>query len=158
MHKPNMRTMQNNSTIGSRLNMAKSEYDIQAENFLNKNGIRIIKKLLDQKPSLGISGGVHNRYKITVTRKGTSGNKFSFTFWDSISNTEKGLEPTDYDILATISSESTQYRDFKEFCSEMGYSDDSINALYTWKAYKRQSNRINRFFTSEELKQLQEIR
>jgi hypothetical protein len=141
------------------LKMAKSEYDIQAENFLNKNGIRIIKKLLDQKPpQWNTSSGMHNRYKITVTRKGTPGNKFSFTFWDSINNTEKGLEPTDYDILATISSDSNQYSDFKEFCGEMGYSDDSINALRTWKAYKRQSNKINKFFTPGEIEELQEIR
>jgi len=94
---------------------------------------------------------------VTITRKGTPGQKLTFQWWNSIQATKNNEQPTTYDALSSISSDSTEYSDFVEFCGEMGYSTDSIEALHTWKAYQKLSSRINKFFTEEELDGLREI-
>jgi hypothetical protein len=45
---------------------------------------------------------------------------------------------------------------FEEFCSWYGLDTDSISALKTYKAVKREFNGVNRLF-SDVLEQLQEI-
>jgi hypothetical protein len=134
-----------------------SEYDKQAQAFLDKYGLKVTYKLLDCDNAPWDKEHCHNHYRVTITRKGTPGQKLTFQWWDSIQATEKNEQPTAYDSLSSISSDSTEYSDFEEFCGEMGYDTDSIEALHTWKAYNKLSSRINKFFTEEEIESLSEI-
>ena len=47
--------------------------------------------------------------------------------------------------------------DFKEFCSEFGYDNDSIKALRTFEACKEQTKNFNRLFNEEEREILREL-
>ncbi len=136
----------------------KSEYDIQAEKFLEKYGLKVNFKLLGcDVPKWEDRGSLHNHYKITISRKGQPGNKLSFQWWDSVNATENNEQPTAYDALTSLSSDSYDYADFAEFCSELGYDADSIKALRIWKEYSKLSKRINQFFTDQEMEDLREI-
>lgn len=136
----------------------KSEYEIQAEKFLEKNELKINFTLLGvDTPKWEDKKALHNHYKITISRKGAPGKKLSFQWWDSINATEKDEQPTAYDALTGISSDSHQYADFKEFCDELGFDFDSIKALHTYREYTRLANRINKFFTGKEIEELNEI-
>jgi hypothetical protein len=140
--------------------VTKSEYDIQAEKFLEKFGIEINFKFLglsvprweNEKQSY------HNHYYVTIKRKGIAFT-LEFNFYDSIANTEKPhrITPSAYDILSTVSAESYVYSDFKEFASEYGYDEDSRKAYKTWEKCLEFANDINAFFTTEELEELREI-
>lgn len=63
-------------------------------------------------------------------------------------------EPTEYDILAALTKHDCGT--FKEFCSEMGYSDDSISAQKTYFAVQEEWSSVNRIFY-DVLEELQEI-
>lgn len=65
------------------------------------------------------------------------------------------VKPSAYDVLACI--QKSDVGTFKDFCSDFGYSDDSISALDTYLATQEEFEKVRRFFTSEELKQLQEV-
>lgn len=134
-----------------------SEYDKQAQAFLDKFGLKVTYKLLDCDNPSWDKENSHNHYRVTVTRKGTPGQKLTFQWWDSVDSTKKNEQPTAYDALSSLASESNEYSDFKEFCGEMGYDTDSITALRTWKAYSTLASRINKFFTEAELEDLRQI-
>ena len=134
-----------------------SEYDKQTQVFLDKFGLKVTYKLIDYDNPSWDKENSHNHYRVTITRKGTPGQKLTFQWWDSIDSTEKNEQPTAYDALNTLASDSTEYEDFSDFCGDMGYDPDSITALRTWKAYSKLASRINKFFTDEELEDLRQI-
>ena len=67
----------------------------------------------------------------------------------------KGSEPTAYDILACL----TKYdpNTFEDFCSEFGYSIDSISAMETYKAVKKEWKNVQTIWTDKEIDLLIEI-
>ena len=67
----------------------------------------------------------------------------------------KDETPTAYDLLACI--EKNDPGDFEEFCSEFGYDTDSRRAEDNWRAVVKEWQKVRRFFTAEELAELQEI-
>jgi len=135
-----------------------SDYDKQAQVFLDKFGLKVTFNLMDCDNPSWDKENSHNHYRITITRKDTPKQKLTFQWWDSIHNTEKNEQPTAYDALSTLASDSTEYSNsFEEFCGEMGYDTDSITASKTWKAYSKLASRINDFFTDEEMEDLREI-
>lgn len=89
-------------------------------------------------------------------------------YYEGLSITEKarvrdrmrGMEqegrPTYYDILACL--ESYDPGTFKDFCSEFGYSDDSIKAFKIYTACQEQYADLCRIFTPEQMDKLREIR
>jgi hypothetical protein len=135
-----------------------SNYDKQAQQFLEKFGLKIrtvymglqINDLWDDKTH-------RPKYRVRITRKGGIGKKLTFTFWDSISNYEDGKEPSAYSILASIASDQTCPDTFQEFCAEYGYSDDSIKARRMFKLCLNLTTRMRNFFTITELGELSEI-
>jgi hypothetical protein len=140
----------------------KSEYDIQAEKFLEKFGIEINFKFLglsspkweDQKQKY------HNHYWVTVTRKGSSLVKpLEFEFFDSLAETQKPFRktPSAYDILTCLSSDSYEYANFKDFCDNLGYNEDSRKDFKVWEEVQEQANNINAFFKVDEIEALREI-
>ena len=96
---------------------------------------------------------VHNIYRVTIKR---NGKQFSFDFTDSKHNTDNGILPTEYDVLACL----TKYEvgNFEEFCSEFGYDvwaeypEDATKEGYnkenykTWKAVTKEYNNVIRLF------------
>ena len=91
-------------------------------------------------------------------------------FWDSISNKEKLLsgnpekiseaEPTAYDILTCLGSDSCVDDDFDEFCSEYGYDNapgiERTNARKIWKACLAQNEKLRQCFTEEQIEEMRE--
>lgn len=63
--------------------------------------------------------------------------------------------PTEYDILATV--EKYGYDSFSDFCSEFGYSTDSISARETFLACGEEYAGLRRIFTEEQMEMLREI-
>lgn len=140
------------------MSQEKSEYDIQAENFLNKYGLAVTFELIDQNPNkLWEDDLIRNHYKVTITRNGNP-NGLTIEYWDSAVNTEADKVPTAYDVLAVIGSQSTVYDTFEDFCSEFGYDEDSRTAERIYKAYNEEAKSIVNFFTEIELEDLREIR
>lgn len=78
--------------------------------------------------------------------------RYTFNFGQSIA--AGNVEPTMYDILATLTKYNPET--FEDFCGEYGYNTDSIKALKTYKAVQREFNGVNRLF-SDILEELQEI-
>lgn len=94
-----------------------------------------------------------NTYRVSIkTPLGTMRVKF----WDSVYNTERGIEPTEYDILACL--EKYDVGTFEDFVDEFGYESDSLRcAKRIYKAVTREYNNICRCFTEEQLESLREI-
>lgn len=118
-----------------------------------------------------------NHYRCTI--KGKDRGEVSFDFWNSYADEEhnakrrmqySGYEsvadqikrtkepiktPQAYDLLACITKNDPGT--FKDFCADFGYSDDSIKAFDVYRAVQDEYSKVRRFFTAEEMEQLQEI-
>ena len=68
---------------------------------------------------------------------------------------KKGMPPSAYDVLACV--EKYRPGSFTEWCSEYGCDTDSRSAFATWEAVHDEYSRVARFFTAEELSELQEV-
>ncbi len=98
-----------------------------------------------------------------------------FPFWDSYADRKArntpimGLSKTErlrrrekngkplfaYDILASIFTDTPE--SFSEFCSEFGYSTDSISARETFIRCGELTAKLKAFFTKQELEELNDI-
>ena len=83
--------------------------------------------------------------------------QFSLKFGQSINNsTGTGKnKPTSYDVLSCL--QKYDVGTFEDFCSEFGYDTDSRKAEKTYKAVCKEFANVQRFFTNDEIEQLQEI-
>lgn len=134
---------------------ALSEYDIQALAFLRDTGTRLaIEKAVPQRAPLWAEPkhphGIH--YSVTLENKRGA---YTFDFWDSLHNKEKGNTPTEYDVLAAIGFDNSAK--FADFCAAYGYDTDSITARDTYEAVKRENEGLRRIFTSAQRAKLAEI-
>ena len=97
-----------------------------------------------------------NVYKATIK---TPNGQMTITFWDSIYNTNNGIEPTEYDILACLTKYDVGTID--DFVLEFGYEVNSwgdvkrIEKIY--KGCKKEYRNICRIFTDEQIEALCEI-
>lgn len=96
------------------------------------------------------NGTTNNRnYKVTVTNTETSA-KAKFDFWSSISHPK--LEK-DYDVLNAlycfVSDAVSGDQTFEDFCGELGYDTDSISAKKTWKACKKQLEKLGSIYDGD---------
>jgi len=133
-----------------------NEYDQQAADFLSKHGITFAAKLSNtKKPSW--KDATVNHFIVTFKK---AGKRMSFDFFDSVNNFQKGVvELLPYDALTCCSSELYCPDTFEEYCSEYGESEDSRTAEKTFRALKKMSNKLQKFFDSEEMRDdLSEIR
>lgn len=67
----------------------------------------------------------------------------------------KGIEPTAYSILACLIKYDPNT--FEDFCSEFGYSTDSISAMGTYRAVKEEWKNVQTIWTDKEIELLTEI-
>jgi len=137
-----------------------SEYTEQAEQFLAKHGLTFRAVYLDCKVNplwevgdAALSLVPRDVYRCTIAGKGRG--RVSFLFWQSINGTEQSETPTAYDLLACIQKYDVGTLD--DFCSEFGYDVDSIKTGRIYRAIRGEWRKVMRFFTNEELEDLQEI-
>lgn len=99
-----------------------------------------------------------NSYSVTLKNAKHS---YTFEFFDSIHNTEKGKKSTldFYSILACMSY--TTPESFDDFCADFGYEfkneSEYIKAKSTHLACLDQDKNLRKLFTSDELEKLSEI-
>ena len=93
---------------------------------------------------------------------------YIFKFYDSFANKEKMLDdpsfshknfknysPSNYNILACLVY--CDYDNFKDFCLEFGYSNDSFKAYNIYTKTIEQNTNLKHLFTSKQLELLQFI-
>jgi hypothetical protein len=133
-----------------------NEYTKQAEDFLNRNNLKMRITLSDSKTAPWGPTGHH--YRVTVFKRVMNlGQRITFDFWGSVNDMRQGIEPSYYDVLACISGDVNGSESFEDFCNEYGYDNDSIKALQTYRRLDKFATRLREFLTSEEIEQLQEI-
>lgn len=95
----------------------------------------------------------HYRFEIRVSYNG----KRCYFRYATSYNDWRTLDESDYmNALNCVLSDSYAAQDtFKDFCSEFGYSDDSIKALKTYKECKRNAERVNKLFGGLDLLSIQ---
>lgn len=129
-----------------------SEYEQTAIDFLNKHGIKFSSKFIKYGRHFDDDKESRNIYRLTLSR---DKNRISFRFGQSLAETENDTEPTAYALLTCL----TKYEpgSFNDFCSEYGYDSDSRKAYKTYKEVCKEWQKVESFFTSEELEEIQEI-
>jgi len=127
-----------------------TNYQQKANDFLSANNIKFKATYVDHNFFFANDKETRDIYKLTISR---GKNRVSFKFGQSLAH--RGQEPTAYDLLETL----TKYdpNSFEDFCSEFGYDTDSRKAYKTYLAVCKEWGKVNRFFNSEELEQLQDI-
>lgn len=94
----------------------------------------------------------------TVTLKNGRGNRYTVPFFKGVGLPDEA--PTALEVLECLARDAAGYRDarnFAEWCSDYGYSDDSRAALKTFNACRRVSDRLESFTTPEEFDALLEL-
>lgn len=99
----------------------------------------------------------HYRFEIRVSYNGKRCYFRYATSYNDWRNGKETLDESDYmNALNCVLSDSYAAQDtFKDFCSEFGYSDDSIKALKTYKECKRNAERVNKLFGGLDLLSIQ---
>ena len=130
-----------------------NEYTKQANDFLAKHGILYASEFI--KSGIHFDGDTEKRdiYNCTLKRGAKT---LSIEFGQSINKSRLGLSaPNAYDLLTCITKNDPI--DFENFCSEYGYSNDSISAKKTFKLVYAEYTKVIKFFSEVEIEELQEI-
>lgn len=136
------------------------EYLQKAKAFCDKTKTSIYINYLDRiKNPWGdndyFKNSYHNRYNVLIKRNINGKNKqMTIKFTDSIHNTQCGIEPNIYDILACITKDDPY--SFEDFCANYGYDTDSRKAYKTYLAVEKEWANVERVF-GDVLEELQEI-
>jgi hypothetical protein len=133
------------------------EYEEQANAFLKKFGFKMKVVMTGNKcPPWEKAGDgcVHgDRYVITISASdGRTPKSISFDFWNSLNDMQTRKAPTEYTVLACISSEANSPTDPDEVAKEFGDMLPS-QAIAVAKFAKKLQN----FFTEKEIEALSEI-
>ena len=135
-----------------------NEYTKRAEEFCERNRVSMdfkFKGCLSDESFWGDSRP-HNTYEVFIEREGKM---MSFTFHDSLHNTEKGIKPTAYDVLCCLTKYEVE-DDVWDFAREFGYDihdKESYKAVCeTHKACQKEYDDVVRVF-GDILDELQEI-
>lgn len=134
-----------------------NEYVAQAKEFLaNCNATMKITYLGCEQNEDWNDGSSRNTYRATIK---TPLGSMWVKFWDSVYNTQKGGEPTEYDILACL--EKYDVGTIEDFIFDFGYEikkrGDLKRIQNIYNAVKRQYKSLCRCFTPEQIEAMQEI-
>lgn len=135
-----------------------TNYNKQAEDFLQKHKIKFKDRLADTKrpPWLGKEGICGHHYRVTLSKQNK---RITFDFFGSIDDAKAGqLSVTPYDVLACISGDVNCPETFVDYCDEYGCNTDSISALQDFRRILKFARKLRAFFTEQEIEDLQEIR
>lgn len=136
-----------------------NEYDVQANRFLESNGLRLRITLSDSKTPQWDgekASEPRHHYRVTLTRIGKPG-RVTFDFFGSIADCAANRPARPYDVLSCVSSESSCPETFKDFCDDFGGDTDSIQSLQTFRRADSFARRLRAFLSADELNQLREI-
>jgi hypothetical protein len=129
-----------------------TDYHKQAADLLTKHGIVFSFKLSNTKVLSWKDNSSPVNHFIATFKRGKD--KCSFDFFDSQNNYVKGVKTLDaYSVLTCCSSEINCPETFEDFCSEFGYEEDSRKAEKTFRALKKFSDKLNKFFNTEEARE-----
>lgn len=135
--------------------MSTIQYEEQAETFLSTYGLTFVAEYPTKShPIPWEHAGMEWAITLGGKRDGNA-RRVSFPFWNSINAGSE--EPSAYDVLACISGDTYCPATFKEFCDEYSYDMDSRKAEAQWKRCKRFAEKLQAFFTAQEIEALQEI-
>lgn len=133
------------------------EYEAQANAFLKKFGLKMKVVMTGNKcppwENRG-EGCIHgDSYSITISATdGRTPKAISFDFWNSLHDMQAGKAPTEYGVLACISSDASYSTDPDEVAREVGDMLPS-QAIAVAKFAKKLQN----FFTEKEIEALSKI-
>lgn len=136
-----------------------NDYQLQTKEALSKCGATIKIRLSNTKTPDWYTDHKtnHNHYKVTISTHLNGYKSYTFDFWGSHYDWAKGINPTEYDVIACLEWNCPE--SFKDFCDEMGYDFDSRKAHKTWKACLAQTKALHRIFPNESQREmLAEIR
>ena len=133
------------------------EYVKQAKDFLKScNATMEITQIGYEQNKNQNDNGWHNTYRATIK---TPLGSMWVKFWDSVYNTERGIEPNEYDILTCL--EKYDVGTIDDFVQEFGYEvnewADVKRIQNIYNAVRRQYKSLCRCFTPEQIEAMQEI-
>lgn len=134
-----------------------TDYEREAKDFLFDCKTKMIIKFQERQinPEWG-DALPRNKYHFTIT---TPFGSMEGDFWDSLDNTQKGIKPTEYDILACL--EKYDVGTIDDFVSEFGYEVHSWSDVKqienTYRAVKKEYQDLCRIFTPEQMERLRKI-
>lgn len=134
-----------------------SAYEAQANKFLADFGLALKAARVNKKRPAWVKGDEEHGDHYRVTIKRHDGPSITFDFWGSINDRKSGREISPYDVLACISSDLYCPDDFRDFCSEYGYDEDSRTALATFDRASAFAKKLRDFFSDREQERLSEI-
>lgn len=134
--------------------MEATEYTTIAENLLKSMNVKFKTKFVKYYFHFDDDKERRDIFRVSFQR---GAKRFSLNFGQSL-NESTGTgdnPPTSYEVLACI----TKYEpdSFESFCSEYGYNTDSRKAERVYKSVVKEWNKVNNFFSEQEIEQLQEI-
>ena len=135
-----------------------TDYDKQTQDFLKRFKMDIFiqeMKIQTRPPWWEKETDEYGKEYVVFLRK--CGCEIDFPFWGSIHDKIHGNVPSPAEVLACISGDCHCPETFDDFCSEYGYDTDSRQAYATWERCLAFSEKLNHFFTPEEIEALQEI-
>lgn len=123
-----------------------SEFELQADEFCRKTGTKITmsykEKVHNPWNCKDFSANWwHDIYRVKISRNHKS---YSFDFTQSKNDTDNGIRPTKYDILACVTKSDPE--DFEWFCKEFGYDQFEDSSKRTYKAVQKEYHNILRIF------------
>jgi len=81
----------------------------------------------------------------------------SFNYTDSVMNFQERKRPKSNDLLyCLVSDYYCDTSDFNEFCSEMGYNNDSVKDLRIFEAVIKQKEKLGKLFNEDQVKEIDE--
>ncbi len=155
-----------------------SEYELQAERFMEKTGTTMTVKLLGNMPHFDDDKESRDVYQVTLKR---GDKKYSFRFGQSIADSKPAIDkarekfvdydgsaissivakkkfpykaPSAYDVLACV--QKYDVGTFEDFCLDFGCDTDSRKAEKTYFAVQKEFQNIERLF-GDVMEELQEI-
>lgn len=129
-----------------------SEYDIQANRFLEKTNTEIKIVFKENAKYFHTDKETRDIYNITLIR---GNRKYTFTFGQSIHDTKLNKKPSECDILCCV--EKYDPESFEDFCLNYGYDTNSITAEKIYKACVKQYNALCTLFSEKEMEMLRDI-
>lgn len=133
--------------------MKETDYQQQAGDFLRKWGIEFAVRKTNSGKCPPFCDGKHvhgDEHRITLKRP-LNGKRLKFPFWNSLRDSEEGKEPTAYDVLACLGSDTSCPDTFEEFRREYGYDQDSRKALALFRRCDTFGRKLRAFFDNEEM-------
>lgn len=131
---------------------ATTDYQKQAQDFLDKTGAKLSISYLRHGKYFDDDKDSRDIYSCTLKRGKKS---YKFNFGQSIAASERGEEPTAYDILTCL--QKYDVGSFENFCGDFGYDADSRKAEKTYKAVDKEYKSLAKLFSENELSLMAEI-